>query len=501
MPNQTFLVSLRQNKDTQMQKIIGRTAEKAELQDIYKSGKPELVVVYGRRRVGKTFLIREFFKGQFAFYHTGLSLQEVDTTKQKASQLLNFASSLRHYGKTGQKTLTDWLTAFDDLRSLLEEKMRAEPNHRQVVFIDELPWMDTPRSCFLPALEHFWNGWGAGQDSLVLIVCGSATAWISDHLLHNKGGLYDRKTREIKLHPFTLHEAELYYHEQGIALDRYAQMQLYMMLGGIPYYMSYLCKGDSVEQAMNRLFVQRNAKLSDELEQLFVSLFTNHQDCMKIVRLLSTRKSGYTRKEIAAKTGVPYGGGLTKTLKALAESDFIQKYVYYGLPAKEERFRLIDFYSLFVLTVVRKKVSPDADVWQGQFDRRTMDTWYGFAFESLCWNHIPQIKQALGIPSVHTVEFSWRAEKNDRHPGAQIDLLIRRADRIINLCEMKFCVGEYVLDHTEATRIRNKVAIYQQLTRCKETIHPTMVTTYGLVENKYSQSIQRVITMDDLFAE
>ncbi len=482
-----------------MQKIIGRTAERAELQDIYESGRPELVVVYGRRRVGKTFLIREHFQGQFAFYHTGLSQQEIDATNQKEGQLQNFASSLRHYGKAEQKTPTDWLTAFDDLRSLLEIKMQASPNQRQVVFIDELPWMDTPRSGFLSALEHFWNGWGAGQTSLMLIVCGSATAWISDHLLHNKGGLYDRKTREIKLHPFTLHEAELYYQEQGIELDRYVQMQLYMMLGGIPYYMSYVRKGDSVEQTMDNLFAQRNAKLDDELEQLLVSLFTNHQDCMKIVRLLANRKSGYTRKDIAEKTGVPYGGGLTKTLKALTESDFIQKYIYYGLPNKEERYRLIDFYSLFALTVVHKKTSPDADVWKGQFDKRTMDIWYGFAFEALCWNHIPQIKQALGISSVHTVEFSWRAEKNDEHPGAQIELLIRRADRIINLCEMKFCVGEYVLDNIEASKIRNKIAIYQQLTHCKEVIHPTIVTTYGLAANKHSFFIQRVITMDDLF--
>lgn len=483
-----------------MQKIIGRTSEQAELKSIYESGKPELVVVYGRRRVGKTFLIREYFDGQFAFYHTGLSQQEIDVNNQKAGQLHNFASSLRYYGNAGQKVPADWLTAFDDLRGLLERKMQAAPGQRQVVFMDELPWMDTPRSGFLSALEHFWNGWGAGQPSLLLIVCGSATSWIADNLLHNKGGLYDRKTREIKLHPFTLHEAELYYQEQGIALDRYAQMQLYMMLGGIPYYMSYVCKGDSVEQTIDNLFIRRNAKLAEELEQLFKSLFTNHQDCMNIVRFLSGRKTGYTRKEIADKTGVPYGGGLTKTLKSLEESDFIQKYVYYGVPAKEERYRLVDFYSLFVLTVVNRRTAPDSDVWKGPLDKRTMDVWFGFAFESLCWNHIPQIKQALGIPSVHTVEYSWRVEKNDEHPGVQIDLLIRRADRIINLCEMKFCIGEYVLDNAELARIRNKIAVYQQLTRCKETIHPTIVTTYGLADNMYSRAIQRVITMDDLFA-
>lgn len=483
-----------------MQKIIGRTAEKAELKRLYESGRPELVVVYGRRRVGKTFLIRELFEEQFAFYHTGLAQQEMDMTHQKDSQLQNFASSLRRYGKTEQGTPKDWLTAFDSLQALLEEKMKTYPNRRQVVFIDELPWMDTPRSGFVSALEHFWNGWGAGQTSLMLIVCGSATAWISDHLLHDKGGLYGRKTCQIKLHPFTLNEAEQYYQEQGIDLNRYAQMQLYMMLGGIPYYMSFVRKSESVEQIVKNFFIGRDAKLADELEQLFVSLFTNHQECMKIIRLLSTRKTGFTRKEIAEKTELPYGGGLTKTLKALAESDFIQRYDYYGLPAKEERYRLIDFFSFFALTVLEKQTKPDADVWKGLFDKRAMDTWYGFAFETLCWNHIPQIKKALGIASVQTTEFSWRAEATEEHPGAQIDLIIRRADRIVNLCEMKFSISEYMIDKSDDASIRNKIATYQRLTQCKDSIHPVLVTTYGLIANKYSPSIQKTITMDDLFA-
>lgn len=483
-----------------MQKIIGRIAEKAELKRIYESEKPELVVVYGRRRVGKTFLIREFFEGRFAFYHTGLSNQEMDISHQRDSQLQNFASSLRQYGKTEQVVPKDWLAAFDSLQALLEKKMKSEPNQRQVVFIDELPWMDTPRSGFVAALEHFWNGWGAGQTNLMLIVCGSATAWISDHLLHDKGGLYGRKTCEIKLHPFTLNEAEQYYKEQGIELDRYAQTQLYMMLGGIPYYMSFVRKGNSVEQAISDLFTGRDAKLTGELEHLFVSLFTNHLECLRIIRLLATRKTGFTRKEIAEKTGIPYGGGLTNTLKALAESDFIQRYVYYGSPMKEERYRLIDFFSLFDLTLLGKRTKPDADVWKGHFDRKVMDAWYAFAFETLCWNHIAQIKKALGIADVQTVEFSWRAEGTDDFPGAQIDLIIRRADRIINLCEMKFSISNYIIDKSDDASLRHKIATYQRLTHCKESIHPVLVTTYGLVANKYSLCIQKVVTMDDLFA-
>lgn len=482
-----------------MQKIIGRKAERAELQQIYESGKPELVVVYGRRRVGKTFLIREFFKNRMAFYHTGLSQQEVEGTSMKENQLQNFAASLRRYGKVGQKTPIDWLSAFDDLRDLLEEKMRDEPQKRQVVFIDELPWLDTPRSGFVMAFEHFWNGWCAGQTNLMVIVCGSATSWICDNLLHNKGGLYGRKTREIKLHPFTLSESEAFYQAQGVSLKRYAQMQLYMMLGGIPYYMSYVRKGDSVEQIVEYLFAGKNPKLGGEMEQLFVSLFTNHQDCMKIVRLLATRKAGFTRKEIAEKTDISYGGGLTKTLKSLVESDFIQKYTYYGTPSKEERYRLIDFFSMYYLSVLDKHIAPDAAKWKSRFDKRTIETWQGFAFETVCWNHIEQIKKTLGIPSVQTVEFPWRATATEEYQGAQIDLIIRRSDKIINLCEMKFCIADYIIDKNEDAKIRNKIATYQRLTKCRESIFPILITTYGLENNKYRDLVQKVITMDDLF--
>ncbi len=482
-----------------MQKIIGRTSEKQELKDIYESGVPEFVVVYGRRRVGKTFLIREMFAEDFAFYHTGLSPQDTDETNMMTSQLHNFASSLRHYGVSIQGALKDWIAAFDYLKDFLIKEIERNPKKRQVVFIDELPWMDTPRSMFVSALEHFWNGWGAGVTQLMLIVCGSATAWISDRLLHNKGGLYDRTTREMKLHPFTLHEAELFYEDRGIALNRYAQIQLYMMLGGIPYYLSYVQKGKSVEQLADYLFAEKNGKLRNELEQLFVSLFTNHADCMKIIRFLSKRKTGYTRKEIAEATGIPYGGGLTKTLKALAESEFISQYTYYGKPSKEERYRLMDFFTLYQLTVLGKRKEPDSKDWNNRFGRKAMIAWYAFAFETLCWNHIPQIKRALGIPSVHTEEFSWRKEGNDDEMGAQIDLVVRRADNIVNLCEMKFCIADHVIDKAEEANIRNKISVYQRTTGCKETIFPVLVTTYGLLRNMHSNIIQHTITMDDLF--
>lgn len=481
-----------------MQKIIGRANEINELRNIHNSGVPEFVVVYGRRRVGKTFLVREMFANDFAFYHTGLSPQDMDDANMMNSQLNNFSSSLRNYGEQCG-LLKDWLSAFDKLRDLLVRKIEQAPGKRQVVFIDELPWLDTPRSQFVSALEHFWNGWGAGIQQLMLIVCGSATAWISDKLLHNKGGLYNRKTREIKLNPFTLGEAEQFYQSRGILLNRYAQTQLYMMIGGIPYYMTYVEKGKSLEQITDSLFADRNGKLRDEIEQLFVSLFSNHEECLKIIKLLSKRKTGYTRKEISEATKIPYGGGLTKTLKALTESDFICQYTYYGKPSKEERYRLVDFFTLYQFSVVSNKKNPDSKDWKDRFGAKTMTAWYGTAFESLCWYHIDQIKRALGIPSVHTEEFSWRAEASETNKGAQIDLMIRRADGIFNLCEMKFSIADFAFTKDDEAKMRNQIATFQAITKCNEPIMPILVTTYGLSQNIYSNLIQAVVTMEELF--
>lgn len=253
------------------QEIIGREPEIKEIEALYQTNKPVFAVVYGRR-VGKTFLIRELLGDKFAFYHTGLSPYELQGKKLKEQQLSNFYSSLIKYGSDIKRVPTDWLEAFDALISLLEKK---DTKKRQVVFIDELPWMDTPRSGFITALEHFWNGWGAGKENLMLIVCGSATSWISDKLLNNKGGLFDRTTDEIKLRPFTLGECERFYQANHIVMSKFDQVQCYMATGGIPYYISMLQKGKSLAQNIDRLFFEPNAKLKLEFDRLYSSLFTN----------------------------------------------------------------------------------------------------------------------------------------------------------------------------------------------------------------------------------
>ncbi len=473
------------------QNIIGREAEIKELQALYQSNKPVFAVVYGRRRVGKTFLIRELFDEELSFYHTGLSPYELKGEKLKEKQLSNFYFSLVKHGSTLKRAPNDWLEAFNALITLLEEK---GDESRQVVFIDELPWMDTPRSGFVTALEH---GWGAGRRNLMLVVCGSATSWISDKLLNNQGGLYDRTTDEIKLRPFTIGECESYYKANGIVMSKFDQLQCYMATGGIPYYLSMLQKGKSLAQNIDHLFFAPSAKLGLEFDRLYASLFTNAEDCKKIVRLLAQKRQGFTRKEIQEATKLSDGGGLTATLKALEVSDFITSYVKYDYPKREIYYRLVDFYSKFYLSFLDGKRTTNPHFWQDNLQTPSLTAWRGFTFEALCFYHLPQIKQALGISGVQTEAMPWKSRKEK--DGAQIDMVIARADHIVNICEMKFCDDDFSINASYDKNLRHKLSAFMEETKCKSSLRLTLVTTYGLKFNEYAGRVQNVITMDDLF--
>lgn len=476
------------------QKIIGREREIKELEALYNSNKPVFAVVYGRRRVGKTFLVREMFEGSFDFYHTGLSPFELRGKKLKEQQLSNFYTSLVRYGSEMKGVPSDWFEAFNALIDLLE---KHGDKKRLVVFIDELPWLDTPRSGFVTALEHFWNGWGAGRSNLMLIVCGSATSWISDKLLNNRGGLFDRTTDEIKLSPFTLGECESYYKDNGIVMSKFDQVQCYMATGGIPYYLSMLQKGKSLAQNIDRLFFEKNAKLGMEFDRLYSSLFANAEDCKTIVRLLARKQQGFTRKEIAELSKIPDGGGLSATLKTLEVSDFIASCTKFGHPKREIYYRLTDFYSKFYLSFIDGKKTTNQSFWQDNLLTPSLIAWRGFSFELLCFCHLPQIKQALGISGVQTEASPWKSKREK--DGAQIDLVIERADHIENICEMKFCDDDFSINAAYDKNLRHKLSVFIEETKCRNALHLTLVTTYGLKFNEYAGRIQNVITMNDLF--
>ena len=478
-----------------MSTIIGRKQEIGELERLYNSDRPEFVAVYGRRRVGKTFLIKQALKGKFTFQHTGVSpINQEDEKNRMKVQLESFFYSMLNHGLEGYKQPKTWMEAFFQLEQLLQKLDNGE---RMVIFIDEMPWMDTPRSQFLSAFENFWNGWCNDHDNIMLIICGSATAWMLKYMSRNKGGLYGRLTHEIKVYPFTLKECEEYFNHENIELSRYDIVQSYMVFGGIPYYLSYFRKGYSFERNSDMILFGNRPGLKDEFNRLFKAIFTNAEDCKKIIRLLANRNYGYTREEIANATGLPLGGGLSDTLAALAESDFILRYSPYG-KGTGEFYKLIDNFCLFWL----KHVEPnqnDVTYFNDNFTSDIMKAWKGIAFEHVCWQHITQIKRALEIGGVKSSISSWNIAGTETKFGVQVDLLINRNDNIVNLCEMKFYSGLYTIDNDEELKLLNRIETLKKTLSPKQQVHLTLITTFGLVQGKHSGKVQKVVTCDELF--
>lgn len=478
--------------------MVGRKKEIAELNRLYESNRAQLVAVYGRRRVGKTYLVDETFKGKITFRHAGLSPIESEESTGKSPlkmQLKHFYNSLIMHGMKRSKCPESWLDAFFMLENLLESKGKDE---RQLVFLDELPWLDTPKSGFIIAFEAFWNTWGCHRDNLMVVVCGSATSWILDKLINNHGGLYNRVTYEIKLSPFSLVECEELFKSENIKLSRYDIVQSYMITGGMPYYLNYFQKGMSLAQNVDQLFFKNGAKLRNEYERLFASIFNNPEMMKSIIKLLSSRNAGYTRNEIAENTEYSIGGTLTGALNALIASDFIIKYVPFGLHKRDEHYKLIDPFCMFYLKFVEKQDSLVDSFWQQNSVSQSVISWRGFAFENVCFNHIDQIKAALGISGVSTKHSAW-SKRADDISGTQIDLIIERKDNVVNLCEIKFYGNEFTVNKDYHRVLINRQELLEKEISSKMIIHNTLITTYGLKYNEYSGDFDNVITLDSLF--
>ena len=474
--------------------LIAREKEIEELNRLYDSDSAQLVAVYGRRRVGKTFLVSEVFKNRITFRHAGLFPAESVSGNGLSQQLRHFYNSLRLHGMKGMECPKSWLDAFFELEMFLQEK---DDGSRQVVFIDELPWLDTKRSGFITAFEGFWNTWGCHRHNLMVIVCGSATSWVMDKLINNHGGLYNRVTYEIRLSPFTLSECEKMFDAINVKLSRFDIVRSYMIVGGVPYYLKYFERGFSLSQNVDRLFFMRDAKLAYEFDRLFDSAFANPDLMKRIVRTLSTRGSGYTRKELTQKADIAKSGGtLTDALNALIVSDFIVKYTPFGNGKREARYRLTDPFCIFYLRFIEGKTSVNTHFWQEEQDSPAVVSWCGFAFENVCFQHIDQIKSALGITGISTRQSAYIKRGED---GMQIDLLIDRKDNVINLCDIKFTGKEYLVTKDYyRTLLGRRENLAEEISKNK-IIHNTLITTYGLVYNEYSGIFDNTVTFDHLF--
>ncbi|MDO5342822.1 MAG: ATP-binding protein [Bacteroidia bacterium] len=470
-------------------KIIGREKEIESLRKLVGSDKSEFLAVYGRRRVGKTFLIRQTLSKMFAFSTTGIL--EGTPNEQRES----FGAALLEYGADNAKFST-WIEAFGMLRNLLEKKGKDKP---LVVFIDELSCFDTQRSGFVRALGYFWNNWAAWEGNIKLIVCGSATSWMTKNVLNGKGGLHNRVTDTMNLKQFTLRETETYLQEAGFKWTRQSIAQCYMILGGIPYYLGLLNKNLSLPQNIDMLFFASDSKLKDEYKRLYCSLFKHPEYYMKVIELLSSNKSGLTRNEISNKL-VGSNGQLSMVLNDLQQCGFIGYFNVRGrnggVKSSDGLYRLSDFYTIFYFDFCKSKTS-DEQFWSHQISTPKINTWFGFAYERLCMAHVPQIKSALGISGIHTEFYSWRSKNST--PSAQIDLLIERSDGMINLCEIKYSSGDYLLDSKEFEKILNRQNTFVNETNCKQGVFLTLVTVSGAKNNEYSQQINNFVTINDLF--
>lgn len=484
-----------------MDPFIGRQRELAILQEVYDSSRSELIAIYGRRRVGKTFLIQKFFSDNSTF------IEIVGARKAKThAQLYNFARVLEKAfpGRLPIETPKNWTLAFELLRQEIE---KSTDKSRIVLFFDELPWLSPVKSSFLSTLEYYWNRYFVKDPRIIVILCGSASSWMIKKIIYNRGGLYGRLTKVIRLLPFQLKEVEGYLNAHHIYYDRKQMVDLTMAIGGIPYYLSMVRRGVSAAMAINELFFQPNANLFPEFDRVFQSLFENYESHIKVIRSLASTFSGLTKTELLKKSGLSSGGRSSNMIQELQESGFIAYIPAYGNKKTGGRYVLIDEYCLFYLIWVEnaQKIildTMDKDHWIRMHQSQKWKSWSGYAFEMLCLKHIQQIKHALGISGVNTVESEWHyfPDKNSQEQGAQIDLVIDRQDKCINLIEIKFAESPFIVTKEYAKKLEYKKLLFREKTGTNKTLFTTLLTPYGVKKGEASSwVVDSEVRMDALF--
>lgn len=469
--------------------LIGRETEQQRLLQAVSEEDSMFIALYGRRRVGKTYLVRETFGNNFTFYHTGLAKSPMK------KQLAAWRLSLREYGLKKASMPHTWLDAFEALKEIIRQSVES----KKIIFIDELPWMDTQRSGFIPALENFWNGWASARKDVVLIVCGSATSWIIKKILKNKGGLHNRVNTKIHLQPFTLNECERYAVHRKLGMTRRQLTECYMIMGGIPFYWSKLERRLSLTQNIDNLFFNLDGELHEEFDALYASLFKNPEPYITIVQTLGSKRVGMTRDELINEAHLQDNGRFSEILKDLEACGFIRKYTNFALKTKNAVFQLIDSYTLFYYRFIQQNTGGDEYYWSRQTGSPIYYNWCGLAFERVCLLHITQIKKALSIFGTISRVCSWYRPGTSEKKGAQIDLLIDRDDNVIDICEMKYTKQPYEMTSEEDQKIQKRRATFIDETGTNKSVHLILVAANGVKNNSYSDEIQSIVTIDALF--
>ena len=472
--------------------ISGRWREQERLQQILVSLRPEFLAIYGRRRVGKTFLVRRFFAGKARLFEVSGRFGG-----SMADNLQVFADAMADAFHGGAKLAvpSSWHEAF---RNLEHEIDRRKSKQKWVVFFDELPWLATHKSGCLEELEHFWNSWCTKRPNIIVVVCGSAASWMLRHIVHGHGGLHNRLTATMRLLPFSLAEAHDLLENRGVRLTRHQMVELYMVLGGVPHYLDKVPRGQSVAQIIDALCFDPDGALAGEFEHLFASLFSDDESYRRVVRELARTRRGVSRDELLRELGVSSGGGFHRVLVNLEEAGFIQTVIPFGRTRRDRFYRLIDEFSLFHLQWLEGRRRGKRGDWTSIRGTAKWNTWAGLAFEALCQNHIGAIERALGISGVRTEASSWQHRARNREDnGAQIDLLIDRADDVISVCELKHTVTPFAITKRYAEELRRKLAVFQHETRTRKNLQLVLVATAGVLANAYSRDlVDREVGLD-----
>ena len=462
--------------------IVGRKNEISEMKSMLNDKKAHMLAVIGRRRVGKTFLVRQVYEKEKAFELTGLNGADLH------KQLTNFTLQMNHYFKTKEpfQKQDNWLLAFNQLSIALENK---NSKYKPVIFFDELPWIAGKRSGFTEALAHWWNNW-ASQKNILVVICGSAASWMIEHVVNAKGGLHNRITKLIRLVPFTLEETKEFFEAKKIKLTNNQIVQIYMSIGGIPHYLEQVKKGKSAVQNIQDMCFSKNGLLKNEFDNLYPSLFDNAENHVKVIKALASKSKGLDRQEILKKTKMSDGGWFSRLLKELEESGFIESFQPLIKKKKTTLYRLTDEYSLFYINFVEGIKNNDEGSWVQISQTQKYKIWCGYAFENLCMKHIKEIKNALGISGVQSVIGSHLHRKNNVYEkGFQIDLLIDRKDDVINICEMKFYSDEFKISAEYAKNLRTKQEGLKAVTKTKKLVNIIFVSIYGVFDNEYKTEL------------
>lgn len=475
-------------------KLIGREKELKKLKDALEKKESQLIAVYGRRRVGKTYLIENTLSKEIIFDATGIKGAGI------RAQLSNFKVQIVKRSKKFHKSPTpqNWFDAFQ----LLQEYIESNRNEKKVIYIDEFPWFCGQRSEFLPLFEHFWNNFCAKRNDIIVIVCGSAASFMVNKIIYNKDGLHGRISTTIRLMPFNLYETKEYLRYKKINWDYYDIVQCYMILGGIPHYLNQIDKRYTLPQNIDKLCFEKGGQLVNEFNQVLLSLFRNSSLHKSIIIELAQKKIGLTRKALNENLGKGNNIAFTKAIKELEESGFIEEHPSFDQKPTKSLYRLNDEFCFFYLKYIEPNKEQGEGTWLHLFNSRSFVSWSGFAFEMLCMKHTPQIKKALGIPKVRTTTHSWaskEAQKSAQKSGAQIDMLLKRQDRRIDIIEMKFYNKSYAISKNYRDQMINKKDVFEEEVNPDEALALVMITTKGLKKNTHSNILTDHLTMDVLF--